>query len=47
MVAGWVLIGAGAIVAVPKGNYWQRSAQIVGLVAGLALLVAGIVLVVS
>jgi hypothetical protein len=46
VVAGWVLIGVGAIVALPKGNLRATTAQVVGLVAGLAALVAGVVLVV-
>lgn len=44
VVAGFALIVVGAIVAVPKGNHWQRSAQVVGLVAGIGLVIAGIVL---
>lgn len=40
------MLAVGAIVAVPKGNYWQRSAQVVGLVAGICLVVAGIALLV-
>lgn len=47
VVAGWVLIGIGVVVAVPKGNLRTTTAQVVGLVAGLAAVVAGIVLVVG
>lgn len=43
--AGWVLMAVGAVVAVPKGSFRTTTAQVVGLVAGLAAVVAGIVLV--
>jgi hypothetical protein len=45
--AGWILIAGGTVVAVPKGHYWQRTAQVAGLVVGIALVVAGIALVVG
>jgi hypothetical protein len=45
--AGWALIAIGAVVAVPKGNLRMTTAQVVGFVAGLAAVVAGIVFVVG
>lgn len=44
---GWVLIAVGVVVAVPKGNLRMTTAQVVGLIAGLAAVVAGLVLVVG